>query len=81
MLKHFKQTTREQRLLMLGGSIAMIGLALVGTDTAVDISAWIVLAGLVLFMFQIHRFGRLGTDVGPRAEGKAKAKRRKRRRG
>lgn len=51
----------HQRRLALGGSMTIVGLALVGS-TGTDIGAIVVIAGLLTLMYAIHRYGRLGAE-------------------
>ena len=52
---------RHMRILGLGGTIAAIGLALVGTHDS-KVGSSVVIVGLLLLMWGVHRFGRLGTE-------------------
>jgi hypothetical protein len=71
-------TTTErdlQRWMALGASVCILGLALVGVratasapisvagfDVASELGALVVLAGLIVLMACIHRYGRLGVS-------------------
>ncbi len=64
------QVFRHQRWMALGATIAVIGLALVGIGyheggdgAARDAPIALVLTGLLLLMYRIHRFGRLGSEA------------------
>lgn len=51
----------ERRLVGLGATIALVGIALCTTSTP-DLGAWTTLAGLVITIWGVHRFGRSGPD-------------------
>lgn len=51
----------HQRYLGLGATIAIVGLALVGTHAS-KAGALVVVVGLLVLMGSVHRFGRLGTE-------------------
>jgi hypothetical protein len=55
-----------RRLLMTSGAILILGLAVVGVSAS-DAGRWITLAGLLLMIFGVHTFGRLGPDDAPDA--------------
>jgi hypothetical protein len=48
-----------RRMIGAGGTLLMVALAIVGT-TESDIGAWLGLGALVLVIYGLHRFGRLG---------------------
>jgi hypothetical protein len=48
-------------LVGLGATIALVGIALCTTSTP-DLGAWTTLAGLVITIWGVHRFGRSGPD-------------------
>ncbi len=52
---------RRERLAALGATLAALGLADVGTGSSLG-GALTTLAGLVLMMFAIHKYGRLGEE-------------------
>lgn len=52
---------RHQRLLGLGATISAVGLALVGTHES-KAGSMVVIVGLLILMWSVHRFGRLGTE-------------------
>src|SRR5262249_31751127 len=52
---------RARRALILGSGLLLFGLAMVGVDTT-DTGAALTLLGLVILIFGIHTFGRLGPD-------------------
>jgi hypothetical protein len=49
----------HHRGLALGATLTIVGLGFVGTHAS-EVGAFVVLAGLLLLFFQIHRYGRLG---------------------
>lgn len=51
----------HQRYLGLGATVAIVGLALVGTHQS-KAGALVVVVGLLVLMGSVHRFGRLGTE-------------------
>jgi hypothetical protein len=55
------EVLRHQRLVGLGATIAIVGLALVGTHDS-KVGSSVVIVGLLLLMWSVHRFGRLGTE-------------------
>ena len=52
---------RARRALLLGSGLLLFGLAMVGVDTT-EVGAGLTLLGLVILIFGIHTFGRLGPD-------------------
>jgi hypothetical protein len=48
-----------RRMIGAGGTLLMVALAIVGT-TESDVGAWLGLGALVLVIYGLHRFGRLG---------------------
>ncbi len=52
---------RHQRYLGLGATIAIVGLAMVGTHAS-KAGSLVVIVGLLLLIGSVHRFGRLGTE-------------------
>jgi prepilin signal peptidase PulO-like enzyme (type II secretory pathway) len=67
----------HQRFLALGATLCILGLAMVGIKQGVgealtigdmnlvsDLSGAVVLAGLLTLVYSIHRFGRLGRELG-----------------
>ncbi len=56
-----QRVLQHQRLLGLGASIAIVGLALVGTHDS-KVGGLVVIVGSLLLMGAVHRFGRLGTE-------------------
>jgi hypothetical protein len=58
-------------LLKIGACTTAAGIALAVTGDN-DVSRWLTLAGLVLLVWGLHRFGRLGVDAaGKRERGQA----------
>ncbi len=55
-----------RRALMLGGALLLLGLAFAGVGRA-TIASVVAIPGLVLMIFGIHTFGRLG----PQEDGNA----------
>ena len=51
----------ERRLVGLGATVALVGIALSASEYQ-DLGAWVTLAGLVLTIWGVHRFGRSGPD-------------------
>lgn len=51
----------ERRLVGLGATVALVGIALCASDMQ-DIGAWTTLLGLVVTIWGVHRFGRSGPD-------------------
>ncbi len=51
----------ERRQVGIGATLALVGIALSASETP-DIGAWTTLAGLVVMIWGVHRFGRSGTD-------------------
>jgi uncharacterized membrane protein HdeD (DUF308 family) len=47
--------------LLLGGTLLLVGLAIVGTDSG-GMGAVVALVGLVAIIYGIHAFGRLGSE-------------------
>ena len=52
-----------RNVLVAAGAVLILGLAVVGVGSA-ELGRWITLAGLLLMIFGVHTFGRLGPD-GP----------------
>jgi len=50
-----------RRLLALGAGLLIVALAIVGT-TESDVGGWLGLAALIVLIYGVHRFGRLGPD-------------------
>lgn len=48
-------------LLRVGAVTAGVGIALAASGDP-ELARWLVLGGIVLLVFGLHRFGRLGTD-------------------
>lgn len=55
------EVLQHQRALGLGGTVAIVGLALVGTGDS-QAGAVVVVIGMLILMWAVHRFGRLGTE-------------------
>lgn len=56
---------KPPRVILAGAATAAAGgLALVGIDQS-EIGRWLSLGGLLLLIYGIHTFGRLGEDEGP----------------
>jgi hypothetical protein len=53
-----------ERKVAIGATAAVLGIAVVGTRAS-ELGAALVVAGLAYFMWQIHRYGRLGPDRRP----------------
>lgn len=56
---------QPRRALAIGGALLAIGLALLGTSSGEpnglsDLSTWITVAALVILIYGVHTFGRLG---------------------
>ena len=49
-------------LLAAGASVAFIGIALAATDNQ-GLGSWLTLAGLLVLIYGLHRFGRTGPDA------------------
>lgn len=58
---------RARRALISGSALLLLGLAMVGVDTT-DVGAAITLLGLLILIFGIHSYGRLGPDEPEPAE-------------
>ena len=54
-----KQSPR--RVLVAAGAVLILGLAVVGVSAS-PLGRWITLAGLLLMIFGVHTFGRLGPE-------------------
>ena len=52
---------RHQRVLGLGATISILGLAMVGTHDSKS-GSMVVIIGLLILMWGVHRFGRLGSE-------------------
>ena len=64
---------RQRRALAWGAAILILGLAIVGTGRPAE-GGPIALAGLLLTIYGIHRFGRLGPDdIEPESPAQAAA--------
>lgn len=50
-----------RRLLFAAGALLVVGLAIVGTGDS-EFGRWITLGALLLAIYAIHTFGRLGPD-------------------
>jgi hypothetical protein len=49
-------------LIRVAAIVAAIGVALSITDDYADVGKWFAIAGVVLLIVGLHRFGRLGPD-------------------
>lgn len=58
---------RARGALGIGGVLLLCGLAMVGIGPS-DMGMGVTLAGLVVTIFGIHTFGRLGPDAAPGAQ-------------
>jgi len=56
----FVEGLQHHRRMAAGGTLTIVGLALVGTRST-EAGAVVVLLGLLGLMYAIHRYGRLGT--------------------
>lgn len=75
----------HHRGIALGATLAVVGLGLVGTHPRAmgadgpaqsDVGALVVLAGLLLLFYRIHRYGRLGqAGTEPRGRSRSSASR------
>ena len=71
----------HHRGIALGATLTVVGLGLVGThpremgadgQAQSDVGAYLVLTGLLLLFYRIHRYGRLGqAGSGPRKRSRA----------
>jgi len=52
---------RARRSLISGSVLLLLGLGMVGIDTT-DVGAGVTLLGLLILIFGIHSFGRLGPE-------------------
>jgi hypothetical protein len=50
-----------RRALLAGSSLLLVGLAMVGVDSSTE-GAALTLLGILILIYGIHRFGRLGPD-------------------
>jgi len=51
---------RTRTLILVGATLLLSGVALAATDDA--FGRWLVVSGIALLFFTLHRFGRLGAD-------------------
>lgn len=65
---------RARGALAVGGSLLLLGLSLVGIGPS-DVGVTVTLTALLVMIFGIHTFGRLGPDLGPPLAKKRKKKR------
>ncbi|HEY4103527.1 MAG TPA: hypothetical protein VGM44_06535 [Polyangiaceae bacterium] len=70
-------------LIRVAAALSALGVALSITEDYADFGKWFAVAGVVLLIVGLHRFGRLGPDqpihfVGPEAPRKKKKKKRAR---
>ena len=56
-----KAEQRPRNALRAGGTLLLVGLAMVGIDAS-DAGTAVTLAGLLVLIYGIHTFGRLGPD-------------------
>jgi hypothetical protein len=56
-----KETARPRRALISGSALLLLGLAIVGVDSS-EVGAGVTLIGLLILIYGIHSFGRLGPD-------------------
>lgn len=59
-----KETRGPRRALVSGSALLLVGLAMVGVDSS-DVGAGVTLIGLLILLYGIHSFGRLGPDEPP----------------
>lgn len=57
---------RARSILKIGACTAASGIALAATGDN-DVARWLTVVGLVLLVWGLHRFGRLGGDSSDRA--------------
>ena len=55
------EAARPRKALVSGSALLLVGLAMVGVDSS-DAGAVVTLLGLLLLIYGIHSFGRLGPD-------------------
>ena len=68
------QASRRARgALAIGGILLLLGLALVGIGPS-DVGAAVALAALLITVYGIHTFGRLGPELGAPRRRKRKKK-------
>jgi hypothetical protein len=61
LLRDTKETARPRRALISGSALLLLGLAMVGVDSS-EVGAGVTLIGLLILIYGIHSFGRLGPD-------------------
>jgi hypothetical protein len=61
-------TESPRRVLLIAGAIVIVGLAVVGVGAG-EVGRYITLIGLILMIFGVHTFGRLGPDDTSGARG------------
>jgi fatty acid desaturase len=66
--RHASRAARQQRWIAISASVAIVGLAVVGTGAG-NFGAPIVIVGLLSLMWGVHRFGRLGSEQSSHARG------------
>lgn len=60
-LSEERETRGPRRALVSGSALLLLGLGMVGVDSS-DVGAGVTLIGLLIMIFGIHSFGRLGPD-------------------
>ncbi len=58
-----KTSGNVRTMIMVGASLTLAGIAFSVSDDE-SLGSWFTLAGLLLSIFALHRFGRLGPDSG-----------------
>jgi len=59
-----RSARRSRRALTFGSALLLLGLAMVGVDSSNE-GAVITLIGILIMIYGIHTFGRLGPDEPP----------------